>query len=177
MKVLALGFAASGTVHPAKPEVYLPLMPSWVPAHKEVIVASVLLLLGAYPGNIKMAVDSTKTKSTGFKVLSFARLPFQLPARRSRLKFSTGGSLVVSLRPMAGNDRRREPYSGDPHRPHPDPGASRRRLLRRRPQAEVRAAVVGGADDGESVCWREGAGPSGNSSGVDRCAQHCTRYR
>ncbi len=34
VKILALGFAVSGTVHLAKPEVYLPLMPSWVPAHR-----------------------------------------------------------------------------------------------------------------------------------------------
>ena len=76
VKFLALGFAASGTIHLVKPEVYLPLMPSWVPAHREVILASgvaelacaaglavpatrktagwasVLLLLGVYPGNI-----------------------------------------------------------------------------------------------------------------------------
>lgn len=114
VKVLALGFAVSGTVHLAKPEVYLPLMPSWVPAHKEVILASgvaeiacaaglavpatrraagwasVLLLLGVYPGNIKMAVDSTKTKNTGLKVASFARLPFQLPMIRAALRAARG---------------------------------------------------------------------------------------
>ena len=48
--------------------------------------ASVLLLLGVYPGNIKMATDSMKTKNTGFKVVSLARLPMQLPddPRRAR---------------------------------------------------------------------------------------------
>lgn len=114
VKVLALGFAVSGTVHLAKPEVYLPLMPKWVPAHREVILASgvaeiacaaglavpatrraagwasVLLLLGVYPGNIKMAVDSTKTKNTGLKVASFARLPFQLPMIRAALRAARG---------------------------------------------------------------------------------------
>jgi uncharacterized membrane protein len=114
VKLLALGFAVSGTVHLVKPEVYLPLMPTWVPAHKEVILASgvaeiacaaglavpatrraagwasVLLLLGVYPGNVKMAVDSTKTRNTGFKVASFARLPMQLPMIRAALRAARG---------------------------------------------------------------------------------------
>src|SRR3954471_8047170 len=114
VKLLAIGFAASGAIHLLKPEVYLPLMPSWVPAHKEVILASgvaeiacaaglavpatrraagwasVLLLLGVYPGNIKMAVDSTKTRNTGFKVASFARLPFQVPMIRAALRAARG---------------------------------------------------------------------------------------
>ena len=113
-KFLAAGFAASGVVHLAKPEVYLPLMPTWVPAHREVILvsgvaelacaaglalpatrraagwASVLLLLGVYPGNIKMATDSLKTKNTGFKVVSFARLPMQLPMIRAALRAARG---------------------------------------------------------------------------------------
>ena len=114
VKALALGFAVSGTVHLVKPEVYLPLMPKWVPAHKEVILASgvaeiacavglavpatrraagwasALLLLGVYPGNIKMAVDSTKTRNTGLKVASFARLPFQIPMIRAALRAARG---------------------------------------------------------------------------------------
>ena len=113
-KFLAAGFAASGVVHLVKPEVYLPLMPKWVPAHREVILASgvaeiacaaglavpatrraagwasVLLLLGVYPGNVKMAVDSTKTRNTGFKVVSFARLPMQLPMIRAALRAARG---------------------------------------------------------------------------------------
>ena len=113
-KLLAAGFAASGVVHLLRPDFYKPLMPSWVPAHREVILASgvaelacaaglavpatrraagwasVLLLLGVYPGNIKMAMDSTKTKNTGFKVASFARLPFQLPMIRAALRAARG---------------------------------------------------------------------------------------
>ena len=34
VKLLALGFAASGTVHLVKPEFYEPIMPGWVPAHR-----------------------------------------------------------------------------------------------------------------------------------------------
>jgi len=52
--------------------------------------AGVLLLLGVYPGNVKMAVDSTKTRNTGFKVASFARLPMQLPMIRAALRAARG---------------------------------------------------------------------------------------
>ena len=37
-KLLAGGFLLSGTVHLAKPDVWEPLMPDWVPAHREVIL-------------------------------------------------------------------------------------------------------------------------------------------
>ena len=102
-KVLAGGFLASGVVHLVKPEFYEPIMPSWVPRHRDVILGSgvaeialaagllvpatrrlagwgsVGLLLGVYPANIKMAVDATKTDNTGLKVGAFARLPMQWP--------------------------------------------------------------------------------------------------
>jgi uncharacterized membrane protein len=114
IKVLALGFAASGVVHLAKPAVYEPLMPAWVPAHREVILASgvaelacaaglavpatrraagwasVLLLLGVYPGNLKMAVDASRTTSTRFKVLAYGRLPLQVPMIRAALRAARG---------------------------------------------------------------------------------------
>lgn len=113
-KLLVAGLAASGVVHLARPEVYLPLMPSWVPAHREVILgsgvaelacaaglalpttrraagwASVLLLLGVYPGNIKMAVDAARTDNTGLKVASYARLPLQYPMIRAALRAARG---------------------------------------------------------------------------------------
>jgi uncharacterized membrane protein len=106
-KLLAAGFAGSGTVHLVKPEVYLPLMPSWVPAHREVILASgvaelalavglvlpptrrvagwasVALLLGVWPGNLQMALDSRRSKSTAFKVAAWGRLPLQVPMIRA----------------------------------------------------------------------------------------------
>lgn len=102
-KTLAAGFLASGVVHLVKPEVYEPIMPDWVPRHREVILGSgvaeivlaaglvlpstrrlagwgsLALLLGVYPANIKMAVDSTRTSNTGLKVGAFARLPMQWP--------------------------------------------------------------------------------------------------
>ena len=52
--------------------------------------ASALLLLGVYPGNIKMAVDAAGTTNTGFKVAAFARLPLQLPMIRWALRAARG---------------------------------------------------------------------------------------
>ena len=105
-KIVVGAFVASGTVHLIKPEVYEPLMPSWVPAHREVIlssgvvelicalglllpstrraagIASAALLVGVFPGNIKMAVDALKGSNRQFQAVSLARLPLQLPLIR-----------------------------------------------------------------------------------------------
>ena len=105
-KIVVGAFLASGTVHLVKPEVYEPLMPSWVPAHREVILASgvaelacalglmfrptrrlaglagAALLVAVYPGNVKMAVDASKTRNTPFKAAAYARLPLQFPMIR-----------------------------------------------------------------------------------------------
>ncbi|MCW2798004.1 DoxX family protein [Nocardioides sp.] len=115
-KVLALGFAASGVVHLVKPEVYEPLMPSWVPAHREVIIgsgfaelacaaglvlpptrklagwASAALLVGVFPGNIQMAVDASRTNNTAFKAAAFGRLPLQVPMIRAALRATRSSS-------------------------------------------------------------------------------------
>ena len=108
-KLLVAGFLASGTVHLVRPEVFEPLMPSWVPAHREVILgsgvaelacalglalprsrrvagwASAALLLGVWPGNLKMALDSNRSSSTAFKVAAWGRVPLQLPMIRAAL--------------------------------------------------------------------------------------------
>lgn len=105
-KVVVGAFLVSGTVHLVKPEVFEPLMPSWVPAHREVIlasgvaellcaagllvpatrrlagVASAALLVGVFPGNVKMAVDASKGSNRGLQAASLARLPLQLPMIR-----------------------------------------------------------------------------------------------
>ena len=115
-KLLAAGFAGSGVVHLVKPEVYLPLMPSWVPAHREVVLgsgvaelvlaaglalpptrrvagwASVGLLLGVWPGNLQMALDSRRSKSTPFKVAAWGRLPLQLPMIRAAVAAARSAS-------------------------------------------------------------------------------------
>ena len=102
-KVVAGAFAASGSVHLVKPGVFRPLMPDWVPSHREVIIgsgvlelacaaglaiprtrriaglASAALLVGVYPGNLKMAADAMQGDNLGFKAVALARLPLQFP--------------------------------------------------------------------------------------------------
>jgi uncharacterized membrane protein len=111
-KVLVGAFVASGALHLARPEVYMPLMPPQLPAHREIIVwsgvaelvcaagmvlpptrrlaglASAALLVGVFAGNLKMADDARKTSNTGFKAAAYARLPLQLPMIRAALKAS-----------------------------------------------------------------------------------------
>src|SRR6476646_4058642 len=110
VQALAGIFAVSGVIHLVRPETYEPLMPEVVPAHREVILASgvaelacaagllhprtrrlagwasAALLLGVFPGNIKMAVDAMKTRNQTFKAVALARLPLQLPMIRAALK-------------------------------------------------------------------------------------------
>ena len=102
-KLLAAGFAASGVVHLVKPEVYEPLIPRWLPGAREIVLvsgvaelacaagmahprtrnaagwASVALLLGVWPGNFQMAIDSFETDNTALQVGSVVRLPLQIP--------------------------------------------------------------------------------------------------
>lgn len=109
-KFLVAGFTTSGVVHIVKPEVFEPLMPAWVPAHREVIVvsgvaelacaaglanpstrnvaglASAALLLAVWPGNVKTAQDAMRTNNTAFKAVALARLPLQIPMIRAALK-------------------------------------------------------------------------------------------
>ena len=106
-KLLVAGFLGSGTMHLVKPEVYEPLMPAWVPAHREVILASgvaelvcalgmvvprtrrvsgwasAALLLGIWPGNLQMALDSNRSGNTAFKVAAWGRMPLQVPMIRA----------------------------------------------------------------------------------------------
>ena len=107
-------FAVSGAVHLVKPEVYEPLMPAWVPAHRELILASgvaelacaaglvvprtrrlagwssAALLVAVYPGNLKMADDARRSRSTKFKAIAYGRLPLQAPLVRAALRAARG---------------------------------------------------------------------------------------
>ncbi|MEZ0581093.1 DoxX family protein [Nocardioides sp. MH1] len=109
-KIVIGAFLASGTVHLVRPEVFEPLMPSWVPAHRDVIVASgvaelvcaaamvlpatrkvaglasAALLVGVFPGNVKMAVDALQGSNRPLQAASLARLPLQLPMIRGALR-------------------------------------------------------------------------------------------
>lgn len=109
-KLLIGAFLTSGTVHLVRPDIWEPLMPDWVPAHREVILysgiaeilcaagmalpptrrlagrASAALLAVVYVGNMKMAVDASKTNNTAFKAAAYSRLPLQLPMFRAALR-------------------------------------------------------------------------------------------
>jgi uncharacterized membrane protein len=109
-KIVAAGFLGSGTLHLVKPEVFEPLMPDFVPAHREVIIgsgvaellcaagllfphtrrvaglASAALLVGVFPGNVKMADDARRSGNKAMQVATYARLPLQVPMIRSALK-------------------------------------------------------------------------------------------
>ena len=108
--VLAGIFTVSGALHLVRPGLYEPLMPAWVPAHREVVlgsgvaelacaagllapstrrqagVASAALLAAVYVANLKMAVDATRSRSTFFKVAAFGRLPLQWPMLRAAVR-------------------------------------------------------------------------------------------
>ena len=105
--LLAGIFAVSGAVHLTRPEVYEPLMPDFIPAHREVILASgvaelacaaglvhprtrrlaglasAALLVVVFPGNLKMADDARRSRSTRFKAMAYGRLPLQAPMIRT----------------------------------------------------------------------------------------------
>ncbi|MCL8027113.1 DoxX family protein [Nocardioides bruguierae] len=108
--VVAAAFAVSGYVHLKHPEVFEPVMPSWLPKHRELILASgvaeiacaagmavpatrkpaalasTALLVAVYPANVKMAKDSVARGSRGDRRLQVAtvlRLPMQWPMIRS----------------------------------------------------------------------------------------------
>jgi uncharacterized membrane protein len=109
-KMLVGIFAVSGVLHLARPGTYEPLMPAVVPRHREVIylsgVAELLcaagllnprtrrlagyvsaaLLVVVFPGNLKMADDARRSRSTRFKTIAYARLPMQLPMVRAALR-------------------------------------------------------------------------------------------
>jgi uncharacterized membrane protein len=109
-KAVVAAFTVSGIVHLARPQTFEPLMPRWVPARREVIYGSGVLellcaagllvpstrraaglagaavLVGVFPGNLKMAVDASRTRSTKFKAIAYGRLPLQLPLVRAALR-------------------------------------------------------------------------------------------
>jgi uncharacterized membrane protein len=114
LKVLATAFVVSGVVHLVRPETFEPIMPKIVPAHREVIYASgvaellcaagllhpstrrvagwgsLLVLVGVYPANFKMAGDALKSDDARFKAASLARLPLQLPMIRAAWRAAQG---------------------------------------------------------------------------------------
>jgi uncharacterized membrane protein len=108
-------FAVNGTLHLVRPEIYEPLMPEVVPMHREVInasgvaellcaagllnpstrraagYASAALLVLVFPGNVRMADDARRSRSTRFKTIAYARLPLQWPMVRAAWKTARTG--------------------------------------------------------------------------------------
>jgi uncharacterized membrane protein len=112
-------FAVSGVIHLVRPQAYEPLMPSWLPRHREVIYgsgaaelmcaaglvvpatrrtagwASAALLVGIFPGNVKMALDARRSRGTRatarrYRMATLVRLPLQWPLVRAALKVTRG---------------------------------------------------------------------------------------
>src|ERR1700712_4519325 len=107
LRFLAGAFVTSGVVHLVRPQTFEPLMPEFVPAHREVTPAggvaelvcaagllhprtrrlagwaSLAVLLGVYPANFKMAGDALRSNDTRFKAAAIGRLPLQLPLIRA----------------------------------------------------------------------------------------------
>ena len=109
-KVVVTAFTVSGAVHLVRPQTFRPLMPRWVPAHREVILASgvaelacaagllwpttrraaglasAVVLVAVFPGNVKMALDAARTDNRAFQAAALARLPLQVPMVRAALR-------------------------------------------------------------------------------------------
>jgi len=109
-KIVLGAFAVSGIVHLVKPQVFEPLIPRQLPAHREIVVASgvaelicsaglahprtrrwagyasAALLVGVFPGNVKMALDARRSDNVALRAGTVARLPLQLPLIRGALR-------------------------------------------------------------------------------------------
>ena len=103
-------------------------MPSFVPAHRQVIYASgvaellcaagllhprtrtvagyasAALLVAVFPGNVKMADDARRSRSTRFKAIAYARLPLQLAD-------DPGGLRAARITALRGPDVRNQRVS------------------------------------------------------------------
>jgi uncharacterized membrane protein len=101
--LLAALFGGSGVIHLLSPRTFEPLIPSWLPHPRAVVYASgvaeivcssgllkrtswargasVLLLLGIFPGNVQMAVTASRLSPSRWstrRLLAIGRLPLQL---------------------------------------------------------------------------------------------------
>ena len=102
--VLGLGFVGAGVLHFVAPEAYEGIMPSYLPLHRELVLASgaaealgglgllhertrraagvwlVLLLLAVWPANLQMLLDARAANGPAwYLVLLYARMPLQIP--------------------------------------------------------------------------------------------------
>jgi len=117
--LLAVLFGASGVVHLLSPRTFEPLIPSWLPHPRAVVYtsgiaeivcsggllkrtrwargASVLLVLGIFPGNVQMAVTASRLspgRCTVRQVLAIGRLPLQIPLVWAALQSEEPGQAI-----------------------------------------------------------------------------------
>ena len=102
-RTLAALFSLSGVVHFVRPEIFTPLIPSWLPEPNAVVYvsgaaelicayglitrrrwagpASAALLLAVWPGNLQMALDATSDNGLDSPqaVIAWLRMPLQIP--------------------------------------------------------------------------------------------------
>ena len=114
VKVLAGIFAASATVHVIRPQTFEPLMPDYVPAHREVIVwsgvleaalaagllvpqtrrlagwGSIAVLLGVMPAHVHGVQSSVAAGSKPMAAGHLARMPLQIPMLRAAWRATRG---------------------------------------------------------------------------------------
>ena len=115
IQALAALFAASGTLHLVRPQVFETIVPRQLPARRSLVYASgvaelvcaagllhprtrkaagwasAALLVAVFPANLQMVVTEGKrasrgTGSRGKQVATLARLPLQIPLIRTALK-------------------------------------------------------------------------------------------
>lgn len=101
--VMGLFYILAGSFHFISPEFYLPMMPPYLPYHRELVLlsglaevlcgvgvlipatrrtaawATILLLVAIFPANIHIALHNVALggRSEGFGVWNWVRLPFQ----------------------------------------------------------------------------------------------------
>jgi len=99
---LAIFFVAAGTLHFVKPQLYVSIMPDYLPFHLELVYLSgffeilgglgvliimtrkwagyglMALLIAVFPANIQMAVFPEKYADIGSPMMLNARLPLQI---------------------------------------------------------------------------------------------------
>lgn len=108
-KLMAVGFAASGVVHLVRPQTFEPIMPPWVPRHREVVLASgvaeilcalgmavpatqraaswagVAILVGVFPAHVQMTQDAHRRKDPRMLAAAYLRMPLQVPMIRAAI--------------------------------------------------------------------------------------------
>ncbi len=102
--LMAFLYVLAGVMHFVRPEVYLPMMPDWLPAHRELVLLSgaaeillgllllpaatrrpaawgiILLLIAVFPANLHVALHDVPLfgAEKGAGIGNWVRLPFQL---------------------------------------------------------------------------------------------------